>query len=467
MTRFLEIKISILFACVFFILAAVSALTPIADSMFVSPPAYLTAPIFIALLLGITLYPWLAIKNQSPHPLVEVFLMAAAVCAPLSDGFWIFLTLTSISIIAAALKKGRLYYKDTILAAFAVLFIVALVSSFFALESKFLAFGTVLGIALYGLFFLAVYNAFPLLKERWPVLLPRLGVLMASSITVTVLFSLWHFFFESRSIQVLIFSFPKNTGLGNSFGIASVYGQWPTHSSAFLGLAFWALLILRPFAQDKIQKIVITIGAISSLVGLFATLSRNAALFILIGLGLMLILTLVKKEYRGYLPWALGGLFLSALVLFQFLMRFDKWRTLLSNPWESGTFLNRIQQYRFAWDQLTQGAVNLWTGIGLMNFGPYARRIFDPNMPDYLHQIFLSLLLEMGVLGIAAFLVLMYVIGKRLIFSPNKNKNLFLLVFFSWLATGIFDNWLYFMWSSSLFMVILAAGSIPKEVSHG
>ncbi|MGL5254927.1 MAG: O-antigen ligase family protein [Brevinema sp.] len=459
-----ELQMISLFALVFFLLGISTNFFPVIQGV-VSIPLWISLPIFIILLFGLIMIARKAVHDVSPAPWLEVLIMLAAILSPLSDGFWISLVCASVATIVYALKKGKLYWKSSILGLFLLLILIALVVSFFAIESVFLSFGAVIGLVLYALYFFAVYNSTGLLKGRLSVLLPRVGVLMSLSIVVTVIFSLWHYKAFPFRIDVLIFQFPYHTGFGNSFGMASLYGQWPTHSSAFLSLACWALLIIFPYIKSKIERITLIVGMIMALVGVFATLSRNAVLFVLVSAVFLMFYVLSNRQYRRFLPFLGGGILLSGGVIYQFLQRFDKWRSILHRPWETGTFQNRIFQYQFALEQWHEGAVSFLKGIGLMNFGPYFRRIKnDDTLPDYLHQLFLSIGFEMGIIALIVFILLMVQIGIILWQRERQHsKDLIFIMFSSWLVTGLFDNWLYFLWSSSLFMVLLAVGTSPLE----
>ncbi len=453
----------LLFSAVFFLLAAASSLIKPINGI-VTIPLPLSIMIFAVLLAGLIFLYWNSIKDL-PAPkskkYAELFIMLAAVSASLSDGFWIFAVIASVIIIAGERKNLKL--RNPILYLWGLMVITAFASSFFAVESRSLAFGASFGILLYGLFFTAVYNQ-NFLKERGEIFLQNIGVLMSFSIISTVLFSLWHFT-QKYTIDVLIFRFQYHTGYGNSYGMASVYGRWPTHSSAFLTIAMWALIGIRLYAElPKHRRYIVEAGIVFSLIGALATLSRNAFLFLVLSIGIALIVLIIKYRNKTILFITAGTAVFFAGVLAFFVSRYEKWYNLFMNPLQQHTIADRIAQYQFGIKHLD---VNPVLGIGLMNFGSYYRRLMDnPHLPDYLHQLWLSIALETGIIGFAVFSALLFMIGLKIINNYRRNPKyiIFVIVFFAWIATGIFDNWLYFLWSSTLFMIISALGSEDRRI---
>ncbi|MGL4366795.1 MAG: O-antigen ligase family protein [Brevinemataceae bacterium] len=438
----------------------------------ISIPLYIAIIVFLALLIGLVSI-YLYANNNQVHGwrlTAELFIMMAAICASLSDLFWIFLAVASIVIITGRLKEKTLRLNNIILYLWGILIVVGIVSSWFALESRALSFGALFGIILYSLYFTAVFNQ-DFYHERGSDFVQRIVVLLSFSVVVTVLFSLWHFYFVSDIIELLIFRFQPSTGYVDSFGMASLYGHWPTHSSAFLGLVFWVLVAVRIEVKDlsRIRKYIVDIGMLFSLIGVFATLSRNAFLFLAVSFVLaFIILGIVSKNKKSMMIFSSFLVLMSGILMF-FINRFPKWALLLTEPLKQRTILDRIQQYQFGIDQFAQ-LDNKWTGIGLMNFGPFYRRIQNnPSLTDYLHQLFLSLLLEIGIVGLFVFGALLGVITVTIAKNVIRGKKspIFLIVLLSWLITGCFDNWLYFVWSSSLFMVFIALGAAPQSYVDG
>ena len=453
------------FSIVFFFLAFTTLfIEPIENIATIPLP--LAIGVFTLLLSGLIFIYLYANHSQVKgwRKYAELFIMLAAMCASLSDGFWIFSAIAAIIIIIGNICQKTLVLNNTIIYGWVAMIIISMISSFFAIESQSLSFGAAFGLVLYTCFFVAVYNQnFAL--ERGTEFVQRIGVLLSFSIVSTVIFSLWHYNIPYR-IYVLIFQFYPKTGT-DSLGMASIYGGWPTHSSAFLSLALWTLIGIRSVCDlSKMRKVIITSGITFAFIGALATLSRNAFLFLAISIGMSLLILIIKKKQKRwiFLLMGVGAVFLG--ILSYLVTHFQKWRELFTNPLKQATIASRIEQYQFGIEQL-QIIDNPWTGIGLMNFGPYYQRILDdPYLTDYLHQLFLSITLEIGYIGIIIFLVLLFLIARKIILNyQDNNKNMiFVVVFFSWLATGIFDNWLYFMWSSTLFMILIALGSKDNKI---
>ena len=450
----------IYFSIVFCSLALVSLFIQPIDNI-VTIPLPLAISVFTLLLSGlISIYLYANYSEiKGWRKFAELFIMLAAICASLSDGFWIFLTVAAIIIIAGNIYEKTLALDNTIIYGWLGMLGISIISSFFAVESRVISFWATFGLVLYTSFFIAVYNQ-NFIQERGTEFVQRIGILLSFSIVSTVIFSLWHYNM-SYYIDVLIFRFQASTGT-DSLGMASIYGEWPTHSSAFLSLAFWVLIGIRStYNLSKTRKIIINSGIIFSFIGTLATLSRNAFLFLGISIGMSLLILIIQKKQKRwfFLLLGIGSVFLG--ILYYLVTHFQKWRELFTNPLQQFTIASRIDQYQFGIEQIQQND-NFLIGIGLMNFGPlYQRMMDDINLSVYLHQLFLSINLEIGYIVIIIFLFLLYLIGRQIILNNRANNHnmIFLVVFFSWLATGIFDNWLYFIWSSTLFMILIALGS--------
>ncbi|MGL4677430.1 MAG: O-antigen ligase family protein [Brevinema sp.] len=450
------------FSTVFLLLALVSYfIIPINQIVII--PLFVSITIFTLLLLGsVGMYLFSVGRGLSSwKKWAEVFIMLAALCASLSDLFWIFSAVAAVIIIVGNLSQKTLTICYPIIYTWFVLIGVAFVSSFFAVESKVLSFGATFGLVLYSFFFIAVYNQ-NFLQERGEEFVQRIGVLLSFSIMSTVIFSLWHYGMP-YSIDVLIFRFQPSTGT-DSLGMASIYGHWPTHSSAFLSLVFWALIGIYCFSTlSPIRKKIIIGGIVLTFVGSMATLSRNAFLFLALSIGITLLILIIKTNKKKWW-YLLGGCGLFFVGILTYLVTyFPKWRELFTDPFNQVTIVDRLEQYQFALAQLPILEYPL-IGIGLMNFGPYYRMVMQNEyLTDYLHQLLLSITLEIGYLGLLCFTVLLFLIGKNIVtnYRDNKRNLIFVVVFFAWIATGLFDNWLYFMWSSTLFMILIALGSKP------
>jgi len=464
-------SLGLYFGFIFFLLAIVSTLLYKGESNIIIPPFIALIVILSLLISFIFIYKnTIGIGIQGWRLWSEIFIMLAALLASLSDGFWISLTIASIIIIIGRIQDKELKWNLPIIHLWILLLIICIMSSIFAIESSFISIGATVGILLYMMFFIATYNQ-DFIKERGIDFLYRIGLLLSFSIITTVCFSLWHLFYLNADIYLLIFEFQQYTGYRDSLGMASIYGEWPTHSSAFLCLVFWTLIGIRFFnnkIKNKYYRIIFDLGILFSLIGILATLSRNAFLFLIISIGVSVILLLRTKSFKKFIIPVFGlGLVLMGILYF-YLRTFSKWTDLLTNPLKQGTIAERINQYKFGIEQFIH-LDNQWTGIGLMNFGLLYKKVLNnPNLSDYLHQLPLSLLLEIGYLGLISFTVLILMILYRIIsnFKRNPSNPIFVIIFFSWLGMGMFDNWLYFMWSSSLFMILIAIGSCPKNTTE-
>ncbi len=456
-------SMGIYLASILLFLAMISVIIPPVGNIIPIPPV-LSIGIFSFLLVGLLSIYLFSIWDEvsSWRKWAEGFIMLAMICGSFSNVFWIVMTIATVIIISGNVRQKSLNIKNPILYLWLAVVIISLISSSFAVDSKSLSFAASVGVLVYMLYFVAVYNQ-NFIQERGEIFAQRIGVLLSLNIIISVIFSLWHFQFFPYLIDMGFLRFQHHTGYGNSFGMASIYGQWPTHSSAFLGLAFWVLIGVFYYCKQlsPTHKKIIFGGIVFSLIGALATLSRNAFMFLVLSIGIMLLIQIIRTNQKKW--WYLLGasvVFFGGVLLY-LVTHFEKWRNLFMNPLQQNTIADRIAQYQFTLREI-QLIDNPLIGIGLMNFGPYYRRVMNnPSLTDYLHQMFLSMAFEMGYIGVTIFSTLMFLVGKTIVknYQKNPSNQIFAVVFFSWIATGMFDNWLYLMWSSTLFMILFALGS--------
>ncbi len=457
-------SMGVFLAFILLVLIAISMFIPPVGKNIITIPYGLSVGIFSSLLLGSLGIYVFSIWDEvhSWRKWSEVFIMLGMIFGSFSNVFSILMAIATIIIIFGNIQQKTLNIKNPILYLWIAMVVISIVSSSFAIDSKSLSFTATVGVLVYFLHFVSVYNQ-NFVQERGEVFVQRVGVLLSLNIIISVIFSLWHFKFFPYIMDIGILKLQHHTGYGNSFGMASIYMGWPTHSSAFLCVAFWTLIGIFNYCKQlsSIHKKIIVCGIVFSLVGALFTLSRNAFMFLVLSIGIMLLIQIIKTKQKRW--WGLlgsSGVFFCG-VLWYLVTNFEKWENLFANPLQQRTIADRIAQYQFMLREMPLIDTPL-TGIGLMNFGTYYRRVMDnPQLPDYLHQLFLSMAFETGYIGVTIFSMLMFLVGKTIVknYQKNPSNQIFVVVFFSWIATGMFDNWLYLMWPSTLFMILFALGS--------
>lgn len=116
------------------------------------------------------------------------------------------------------------------------------------------------------------------------------------------------------------------------------------------------------------------------------------------------------------------------------------------------SFFNRLDSYNIGIRLIKD---NFLFGVGLVNFKFYVPKYFG----NYIHNLYLSLLVEVGVLGFISFVstvfVSLYKVFKSLALDFNPIRVSFLVSIFTFLIHGLIDNTLYVVSLGSLFWLFL------------
>ncbi|MFN4216326.1 MAG: O-antigen ligase family protein, partial [Brevinematales bacterium] len=187
--------------------------------------------------------------------------------------------------------------------------------------------------------------------------------------------------------------------------IASLF-EWSARGGYWLGLMTPFLFAL--FLQEKNtkEKIFLVTGLVIGIATLLFTQSRGG--FVLAFVGIFVQLLFLK---RGYL-----ALLLLLLPLTFVLVAPDsKWAQSIKNPLFFHTNVHRLHQIQAGLDFWKKA--NPLTGIGLMNFKEYyyeKRHNYDIYaVADYLHQGYLAILVETGIVGWILFYSFFVVVWMR------------------------------------------------------
>lgn len=239
------------------------------------------------------------------------------------------------------------------------------------------------------------------------------------------------------------------------------------------------------------RKIFLSVALAIALVTMTLTYSRGAFLYVGVAL---IALALFTKRFRILI------VLLAVTLVFLFLPN-EKLHQTLRDPLSSPNIQGRMLQYQASLEIFSRS--NWVTGIGLLNFrhyyldgyagnpdferfangeiltnnmvrlGPLSERIID-NMPiRYVHNVYLSLLAETGIVGFLsffAFIVMSFAVSWKSYFRNRDLPSLQALVLIpGFLANSLFDNLLYTVPAGILIWVLIglsqnrSLASEPKE----
>ncbi|KKS64815.1 MAG: O-antigen ligase-related protein [Parcubacteria group bacterium GW2011_GWB1_42_6] len=219
-------------------------------------------------------------------------------------------------------------------------------------------------------------------------------------------------------------------------------------STAIFGLLF--LLIERWLKSKKTEKALAAVVFIFLALGLSLTFSRVIIILTLIFLVLWLCFCFREKKYRAGALWA-GVLailiFAAILISFSpyFLSRFSP-----QNLGESQPVVLRLAYGEIALDMIKN---RFFLGVGQSNFTILSRdylTMLAPWVFQPVHNIYLLIAAETGILGLASFLTFLFFIFKK---AWEKIKSLaggeriylysFLFIAYNFLFIGLFDHFLW------------------------
>lgn len=190
--------------------------------------------------------------------------------------------------------------------------------------------------------------------------------------------------------------------------------EWAARGGYWLGLMIPLLTSIALREKEKNAKILATIGVAVGLLLLLFTQSRGG--FVIAFVGIVSQLLFLK---RGYIALLLALLPLAFVIV----APNSKWSQSLKNPFSFHTNVQRLHQIQAGLDFFKDS--HPLTGIGLMNFKPYyyeKRHTYDIySMADYLHQGFIAILVETGIVGfilLYGFLIVFWI--RMLLLSLRK-----------------------------------------------
>lgn len=250
------------------------------------------------------------------------------------------------------------------------------------------------------------------------------------------------------------------------------YGTFP-HPNVLAGFLLCSLIFIFVFFEDKKdfkKKLLKTISLLLGSLALFLTLSRVAIILwiflVIIVLSRPLLSCHSRKRGRphemgsAFVANPVGNKYFSLLIILIFIS------LLLFTP-----VIPRIVETNFTEEAFSQRADLFKStlimikdhplfGVGLHNFLPSISHIQKPLSPTlYLqpvHNIFLLITAEIGIIGFAFFLWFMYKTYNRLFHIRSNSRNTLILLLSVILILGLFDHyWLTLQQGQLLFALIL------------
>ena len=99
-----------------------------------------------------------------------------------------------------------------------------------------------------------------------------------------------------------------------------------------------------------------------------------------------------------------------------------------------------------------------WAGVGAGAFRTAATAINKVG-----HNFVLALLAEIGVVGLALFLMIMWVSARAVLAAPRALRELWLTILLAWTFTALLHNWEYRKLTWLMFGLMVACGTLARE----
>ncbi len=223
------------------------------------------------------------------------------------------------------------------------------------------------------------------------------------------------------------------------FELSSLF-EWAARGGYWLGLMVPALFALFLQERQKKQRLLFGFGVVLGLFLLVLTQSRGG--FVVAAVAMLSQILFLKRWYV-VLPAILLPLLLAPVVVVM-VAPDSKWAAVARNPLRFHTNVQRLHQMEAARD-FYKGAHPL-VGIGLMNFRQYyyeKRHDYDIySIADYLHQGYMAILLETGMVGFVLFYGFLLVMWVR-VFRHAVSRRFFLSPFLWGIMNALWVGFLF------------------------
>jgi len=263
----------------------------------------------------------------------------------------------------------------------------------------------------------------------------KLGIAFVSSAVIQAGLGIWQFLTQSTFANKWLGMALQIPGRGDTSVIESSVGRWlRAHGSLphpnmlaswlvvglfiLLGLAYRFTIQKKSFWKALHPNLWLNIfiywSCVIIVTGLFFTFSREAWLALIIGLVFFWIIVLIKKQAAIFYKLLATGL--ATIIVLSFIF----WPLLSTRLSGQDRLEVKSRQERTTYlNQSFQLIKKHWlTGVGVGNYTLAVHNQIDPNLKswDYqpVHNVYLLILAELGIIGLGIFLWLIFYIIKRL-----------------------------------------------------
>lgn len=250
---------------------------------------------------------------------------------------------------------------------------------------------------------------------------------------------------------------------------ASFISNWAANAAGFLIISFTLIFgrLLRFVREKKPAQITFTgIALLLIFIGILSTQTRMVFFFF----------TFMGFLFLIFYPWAFLRKTRFLIILLPFFLvpllakYSDKWKNTLQNPMEQISFIDRLNQFEYGIQLLKDG--HFLQGVGLFNFRLYYNENIlasGKNLPlvQFLHNMYLSIFTETGVLGGILFLVLICSMFYQYTKLRHQSLSYLGMLFFGGIiGYNITDNWLFVLKFSLLSFFLLGIFYPKKACKH-
>lgn len=342
------------------------------------------------------------------------------------------------------------------------LILVSIISGLFA-KNKPLALGGTLILWLYYLTFYVARNAN----------LPREGVYWGGVLSVFLLttFGLVFYLLPNVSVSLKVWNIgfidipsPSTFSQNSIVRSASITPGPVLFSSAVLYLLPIVIAWLLEKFENKQWGLWVGTVLVSACVFLVA-LTSNSRSFILLAPFTAIVLFFLARKYEGIAIFLMPSIVLFIIFWGHVSTTLAERIRLVLEGLDYTSFSNRMDAYKLALEIFKNSPI---IGIGLVNFKEYVPHYLG----NYVHNVYLSVLLETGILGFSFFTILLGISLYKSVFTLLDKGDIFRLGCFlsivSYLVHGLFDNTLYVFSLGAMFWLFLGLSyeKTEKKFKH-
>ena len=414
------------------------------DRIILAMPKFIEIIIILSMIL-IIVYLYYYIKIHHNKEVLSFFILLTALFAPFGDYMLIPVIGLFITVFYNPISRKNILTKfDRIDYLWLAFVLAASISSSFAQYDKASALGMSFAFFGYGLIFKIIRYAQFSKKILKPAIL-----LLAWVILTTVSFALFQLFINK---DILIYGI--NLAPNGGPGLASIFSAWPANTAGFLVMSFCVLLYSLIQYYHKLssaQKIIIITSTLICFIGLIATETRMALLF----LGGFFGAFLLCYPFERFKKLRFVIIVIPVLLVPILFMSSQKWKDTFTKPLQQQTIVERVHQYQYGLELFSDN--NPLIGVGIMNFRQYYNQFGNPiTKVQFLHNIYLSMLVESGIIGLILFLL---AIGNLILFYwkyiPRLEAYFGLYFIAGLLAVNLVDAWFFVLRFSILLFLVL------------